>query len=147
MINKEQASQAIKFLASLKEKLGPILEEEGPLETKFKKIGVRVKNEILPIAWNFIKNIFSSRNVFSEDVDILSFEKLVEISKCYIVEGANEVAALKQFNEDTFYIYLAYCKDRNLIDEDKNKYVIIKADGLSKEVKELFSESDLIILN
>lgn len=81
-----------------------------------------------------------------EEVEMLTVEKIVEISKQHMVANSNEVVAYKPLEKDTFKVYLAYATDRELLPEEENHYVVIEADGLSKDVKELFSESDVVIL-
>lgn len=53
---------------------------------------------------------------------------------------------MKTKQEDGYFIYLAYSKDRKLLPVANNKYLIIKAQALAKEVEDLFAESELIIL-
>lgn len=44
------------------------------------------------------------------------------------------------------YINLAYGKDQELLEKDKNKFIILKVDALSTEVLNMFEESELVIL-
>lgn len=139
----ELAKPIADSLAKLKEQFLPTL---GKNEELIKNLGKKVKEEIVPMASEFFKNLFGTDNIFVEKTDILTIEKIVEISKKYLVEGSDEVAAYKQLKDDTFFVYLAYCKDGDLIAEEANKYIIIEADGLAKDVKELFVESDIVVL-
>ena len=85
-------------------------------------------------------------DVAFEDVELLTMNKIVEVAKQHIVPNSNEVVVFKTMKEDSFFVYIAYAKDRDLLPQEENCYVVIKADGLSKEVKELFAESEVVIL-
>ncbi len=87
-----------------------------------------------------------SSNTKLESIDTLDKSKLVEIAKKYIVSGATEVAAYKSETEDAYVVYLAYTNNRELLDADRNCYVIIKSNALAKDVAKLFGEEKLIIL-
>ena len=83
---------------------------------------------------------------FGKEVDVLDMPTLVDFAKKYIVKSSNETVAMKVMQDDCYFIYLAYSKDRQLLPTQDNKYVIIKAQTLAKEVEELFAESELVIL-
>lgn len=80
-----------------------------------------------------------------EFLDKATFMQHAMNCKC---AGANGLAALTRLDADGKggYIYLANVKDRDLIAMENNKYVIIKADLISAEVKELWDNCNLIIL-
>lgn len=44
------------------------------------------------------------------------------------------------------YINLAYGKDQELLEKDKNKFIILKAEALSADLLNMFEESELVIL-
>ena len=144
----ESERTAADIIAMLKEKWSPILGfEEKELLDRIKKLGGKIENDVIPMVSSFFKNLFSSKNITSVNEEFLTLPRLVEISKKYIVEYATEAAAYKQMKDETFFVYLAYCKDGELISQESNHYVIIKSEGLSKEVKDLFANSDLVVLN
>ena len=109
----------------------------------------KVKVAYLPILQELIKNFMNETefDIFGEEVTSLTIEQLVNIAKKYMVSDANEIVVIKKQESDATILYLSYAKDRELIERGKNKYIIIKATELTKEVSELFTESDLIILN
>ena len=109
----------------------------------------KVKVAYLPILQELIKNFMNETefDIFGEEVTTLTIEQLVNIAKKYMVSDANEIVVIKKQESDATILYLSYAKDRELIERGKNKYIIIKATELTKEVSELFTESDLIILN
>ena len=86
-------------------------------------------------------------DIFGEEEEILTLARLTETAKKYLVKGSDEVVVLKQQETEGILIYLSYAKNRELLPRGENKYIIIKAKELSDDVKELFNESDLIILN
>lgn len=85
-------------------------------------------------------------NFVVKDVEFLNSQKLLEFAKENIVNGSNEVYAIKKQKGNSFFVYLAYGKDKVPFEQDKNKYVIIKAEGLSADILNLFTESELVIL-
>ena len=109
----------------------------------------KVKVAYLPILQELLKNFMNETeiDIFGEEVTTLTIEQLVNIAKKYMVSDANEIVVIKKQESDATILYLSYAKDRELIERGKNKYIIIKATELTKEVSELFTESDLIILN
>lgn len=109
----------------------------------------KVKVAYLPILQELIQNFMNETefDIFGEEVTSLTIEQLVNIAKKYMVSGANEIIVIKKQESDATILYLSYAKDRELIERGKNKYIIIKATELTNEVSELFTESDLIILN
>lgn len=113
-----------------------------------KKGFLKIKDSLIPFFEKFISNFkkASATNIFNEEIEFLTMERLIEIAQKHMVANSNEVAAFKEMKDEAFFIYLAYSKDRELIEEKDNHYVIIKSEGLSKDVKNLFNESDLIIL-
>lgn len=121
--------------------------------------GIVVEETLRPLAEEFMKRLtelFSNsendqdlpQNMKVYDVDIVSKDKLVEIARECIVPNCNEVAAMKKNGKGyECTIYLAYSKDKELLPQEKNFYVIINAKELSKSVDELFGKNELIILN
>jgi len=82
------------------------------------------------------------------DVDVITKEKLVEIARECIVPNCNEVVAMKKNGRGyERIIYLAYSKNKELLPQEKNFYVIINAKETSKSVDDLFGKYELIILN
>ncbi|MCR5568054.1 MAG: hypothetical protein K6G31_02140 [Paludibacteraceae bacterium] len=107
-----------------------------------------VKNDYAPLLNDFIKNMSGEIKgiAVGKEVEVLDMNTLVEFSKKYIVANCNEIVAINTMKDGESYVYLAYSKDRNLLPIENNKYLIIKAKSLSKEVESLFEESSLVIL-
>lgn len=127
----------------------------------------RLKDEVMP-EWDkakqemmkcyqqakadFLKKISvtSKDNMTVYEVDTLTSREMLQYAKNHIVKGANMVAAFKQqgiINEkEVAFVYLSYGKGRELLADENNHYVIIKAKQLEQDVLNLFIESDLVIL-
>lgn len=107
-----------------------------------------VKNDYAPLLNDFIKNMSGEIKgiAVGKEMEVLDMNTLVEFSKKYIVANCNEIVAINTMKDGESYVYLAYSKDRNLLPIENNKYLIIKAKSLSKEVESLFEESSLVIL-
>ena len=112
------------------------------------KIVDEVKKEYVPLLDDFVKNLKGDIKgvALGKEVDVLDMQALVSFAKNYIVSESNEIVAMKTKQEDGYFIYLAYSKDRKLLPVANNKYLIIKAQALAKEVEDMFAESELIIL-
>ena len=118
-----------------------------------------VDTTLKPLAEEFtriLNELFGDQDVPQElpknmkvyDVDVISKDKLVEIARECMVPNCNEVAAMKKNGKGyECIIYLAYSKDKELLPQEKNFYVIINAKESSKSVDELFGKTELIILN
>lgn len=138
---------------SLFEAAMPLVEkiiEQGVeiLRKKGEDIIHEVTEEYLPLVEDFIKNMTGEiqGKAFGKEVDVLDMVTLVDFAKKYIVNGSNEIVAIRSKEADGYFIYLAYSQDRELIEMDKNRYLIIKAKQLADDVNQLFNESELIIL-
>lgn len=138
---------------SLFEAAMPLVEkiiEQGVeiLRKKGEEIIHEVTEEYLPLVEDFIKNMTGEiqGKAFGKEVDVLDMVTLVDFAKKYIVNGSNEIVAIRSKETDGYFIYLAYSQDRELIEIDKNRYLIIKAKQLADDVNQLFNESELIIL-
>ena len=138
---------------SLFEAVMPMVEkiiEQGIeiLRKKGEEIIHDVTEEYLPLVEDFIKNMTGEikGKAFGKEVDVLDLATLIDFAKKYIVNGSNEIVAIRSKEADGYFIYLAYSQDRELIEMDKNRYLIIKAKQLADDVNQLFNESELIIL-
>lgn len=79
--------------------------------------------------------------------ELLKRADLVKIARENIVAGSNQVlAAINKEEKSAYYVYMAYARDREMIPQEKNTYVIIKAEALAKDIEDLFDGKELIIL-
>ena len=110
--------------------------------------------------------------VVSEEFDLLNRDNLIEVAKEHIVPGSNAIAVM-QCNYhgkgrkiiDLFcktdlsdvvesardlatekMICICYLSDDEIIEKSKNCFINIRAKHLSKDVSELFTDGDLVIL-
>lgn len=73
--------------------------------------------------------------------DTLTKDVFLDIIKKNAVKGASGMAVIYK-KDDLDVFYLASVKDKELIDEANNKFVVVKvADGVKKEVKEMFASA------
>ena len=63
-----------------------------------------------------------------------------------VVPVVIEVYVWKKAYESGIYINLAYGKDQELLEKDKNKFIILKVEALSADLLSMFEESELVIL-
>ena len=137
-VNSESLKQ---ILEMLRDALEPIIRD------KIEEVKVKIKDEYIPKLKEFVEDILKSKNVKYESVDVLSKSDLISLIRLNRVNGSDGVAAFKQQKDEKMFVYLAYCKDRDLLPEETNCYIVIEANFLNDDVNELFNESDLIILN
>lgn len=121
----------------------------GSLADKAKDFAKKIPEALLPLFENMTTALKKAIkfNTFGLEVDELTMEQFVEFIKNHIVKGCNQSVAIKCVEEDGIFIYVTFAHDRELLPEDKNKTLIIKAKTLASEVSELFGENELIILN
>lgn len=118
------------------------------LKRKGREIINEVKKEYLPLVDVFIKNLTGEikDKAFGKEVDILDMGTIIDFAKEYIVDGSNEIVAIRKKEADGWFLYMAYSRDRELIDVEKNNFLIIKANSLAEDVYNMFEESELVIL-
>ena len=134
--------QIIDVFKSLFEEIVPVVIEEGK-----KAIGEIAKNTKEQVN-EFIEelNIEKEVDVDFREIELLNSSKLITLAKENIVDGANEVYVWKKAYKSGVYINLAYGKDQELLEKDKNKFIILKAEALGADLLNMFKESELVIL-
>ena len=132
--------QIIDIFKNLFEEVGPVVIEEGKkaLDEIAKNTKAQVKE--------FIERLNTEVAVDYIKVELLNSTKLIALAKENTVDGANEVYVWKKTYKNGMYINLAYGKDQNLLEKDKNKFIILEAEALSADLLNMFEESELIIL-
>lgn len=137
------------------EQVAPYLKEQ--FFKSVEQLGIWAKEKISSIDWEKkIDDLFSGPFFpeIPENVKITKVEKelmnkanLIEIAKQNIVPNSNEVLAmLNDKGKNAYYLYLAYSKDKEMLPQEENNYVIIKAEGVTKDLQSLFDGHELIIL-
>ena len=124
------------------------MEQKAPELMKWGENLLKTVGEKYPMVGqliNDVKNGFGGC-VFGEAVDVLQKSDMVTFAKRYMVYGANEVVAIHKKEQDGDVVYLSYSKDRELMPEKQNHFVILKANALSEELQNLFRESEIIVL-
>lgn len=134
--------QIIDVFKSLFEEVVPVVIEEGK-----KAIGEIAENTREQVN-EFIEELNTEKEVDVDfrEIELLNSSKLITLAKENIVDGANEVYVWKKAYKSGMYINLAYGKDQELLEKDKNKFIILKAEALSADLLNMFEESELVIL-
>lgn len=138
MINANK--QIIDIFKNLFEEVGPVVIEEG--KKAMDEIAKNTKEQVK----EFIERLNTEVAVDYRKVELLNSTKLIALAKENTVDGANEVYVWKKTYKNGMYINLAYGKDQNLLEKDKNKFIILEAEALSADLLNMFEESELIIL-
>lgn len=130
----------IDIFKNLFEEVGPVVIEEG--KKAMDEIAKNTKEQVK----EFIERLNTEVAVDYIKVELLNSTKLIALAKENTVDGANEVYVWKKTYKNGMYINLAYGKDQNLLEKDKNKFIILEAEALSADLLNMFEESELIIL-
>ena len=134
--------QIIDVFKSLFEEVVPVVIEEG--KKAIDEITKNTKEQVN----EFIEELNTEKveNVDFREVELLNSSKLITLAKENIVDGANEVYVWKKAYKSGVYINLAYGKDQELLEKDKNTFIILKAEALGADLLNMFKESELVIL-
>lgn len=82
-----------------------------------------------------------------EECEMLTKDDFVAIIKAHKAANCDSNVAYKKMNEDgSFQIVITYLKDGDFLPADENVNIFINCEGLSKEMKELFDDKELIIV-
>ena len=134
--------QIIDVFKSLFEEIVPVVIEEG--QKAIDEIAKNTKEQVN----EFVEELNTEKEVDVDfrEIELLNSSKLITLAKENIVDGANEVYVWKKAYESGIYINLAYGKDQELLEKDKNKFIILKAEALGADLLNMFKESELVIL-
>ena len=134
--------QIIDVFKSLFKEVVPVVIEEG--KKAIDEITKNTKEQVN----EFIEELNTEKEVDVDfrELELLNSSKLITLAKENIVDGANEVYVWKKAYKSGVYINLAYGKDQELLEKDKNKFIILKAEALGADLLNMFKESELVIL-
>ena len=134
--------QIIDVFKSLFEEIVPVVIEEG--KKAIDEIAKNTKEQVN----EFVEELNTEKEVDVDfrEIELLNSSKLITLAKEHIVDGANEVYVWKKAYKSGVYINLAYGKDQELLEKDKNKFIILKAEALGADLLNMFKESELVIL-
>ena len=127
---------------SLFEEIVPVVIEEG--KKAIDEIAKNTKEQVN----EFVEELNTEKEVDVDfrEIELLNSSKLITLAKENIVDGANEVYVWKKAYKSGVYLNLAYGKDQELLEKDKNKFIILKAEALGADLLNMFKESELVIL-
>ena len=134
--------QIIDVFKSLFKEVVPVVIEEG--KKAIDEIAKNTKEQVN----EFVEELNTEKEVDVDfrEIELLNSSKLITLAKENIVDGANEVYVWKKAYKSGVYINLAYGKDQELLEKDKNKFIILKAEALGADLLNMFKESELVIL-
>ena len=134
--------QIIDVFKSLFEEVVPVIIEEG--KKAIDEIAKNTKEQVN----EFVEELNTEKEVDVDfrEIELLNSSKLITLAKENIVDGSNEVYVWKKTYKSDMYVNLAYGKDQELLEKDKNKFIILKAEALGADLLNMFKESELVIL-
>lgn len=142
IINKSMIDGVVESLKPLAdEALNYLKQNAGDLISK-------VTAEVAPVFEGLVKNLTGEMKgiAYGKEVDQLDLATLVKFAKDHIVKDSNEIVVMRMKEADSNFIYIVYSRDRELLPNDVNRYLIIKTKTMAQEVEDLFMDSELIIL-
>ncbi len=98
---------------------------------------------------DFSKNEGDSPVVFREDVDVLNFSRIEDISNIYRPEEANELVGRCYFFEEDIDMVLciSYLKDGQLLPNAQNKFIVVSVSkAISPETEFLLKDLSNVFL-
>lgn len=80
------------------------------------------------------------------DIEYLTMDKLVQNIKENTVPDSDEVAAILRKGKKKNYLYTAFLKNGELLPVESNKYLILVADAVARDLESQFDGNELIVL-
>lgn len=111
--------------------------------------GTKLNDEYIPLAkkWVRISKDAILTPCIEEECEMLTKDDFIAIIKAHKVANCDSNVAYKKMNKDgSFQIVITYLKDGDFLPTNENVNIFINCDGLSKEMKELFDDKELIIV-
>lgn len=136
-----------KPLVDLAKKAGPFLKELA--DTFFESLIQDLKSGKInyeTVRDQFLNPQLAKADIKVIDIDYLTPDKLVQNIKDNTVPDSNEVAALLRKSRKKNYLYTAFLKDGELLPVENNKYLIIVADAIARDLENQFDGNELIVL-
>ena len=119
------------------------------LQSWLENAGTKLNNEYIPLAKEWVrigKNSILTPCV-EEECELLTKDDFVAIIKAHKVVGCDSNIAYKKMKKDgSFQVVISYLKDGDFLPAENNVNIFINCDGMSKEMKEMFSDKELIII-
>lgn len=119
------------------------------LQSWLEHAGEIITREYIPLAEKWVK---AGKDVLSTPCielqrELLTKDEFISIVKENKVVGCDSNVAYKKMNKDgSFQIVVTFLKGEEFLPADRNINIFINCEGLSKDMKELFNENDLIIM-
>lgn len=119
------------------------------LKSCLEKTGTKLNDECIPLVkkWLEIGRDVILTPCIEEECEMLTKDDFVAIIKAHKAASCDSNVAYKKMNKDgSFQIVITYLKDGDFLPANENVNVFINCEGLSKEMKELFDDKELIIV-
>lgn len=119
------------------------------LQSWLERTGTKLNNDYIPLAKKRVeigKDVILTPCV-EEECELLSKDEFIAIIKTHKVPNCDGNIAYKKMNKDgSFQIVITYLKDGEFLPAKDNVNIFVKCEGLSKEMKEMFNNQDLIVV-
>lgn len=87
-----------------------------------------------------------AKSTVIEQTEFLKLPDLKSLIQARQPEGCNGVVCAKYETSNEIHLYVTFAKDGTVLDNSKNLLIIIRTEGISKEIKSLFGDNNLILL-
>lgn len=119
------------------------------LKSCLEKTETKLNDEYIPLVkkWLEIGRDVILTPYIEEKCEMLTKDDFVSIIRAHKVANCDSNVAYKKMNKDgSFQIVITYLKDGDFLPAKENVNIFINCEGLSKEMKDLFDDKELIIV-
>lgn len=86
------------------------------------------------------------KNIIVEKTEFVTLDDIRDIVQAHKPAACDGIVIAKKFTKEDVMLFLTFVKGRTLLDNSINAYIIIKAEAMSKELKKIFGDNNVIIL-
>lgn len=119
------------------------------LESWLENTETKLNDKYIPLAkeWMKIGKDAILTPCVEEELELLTKDDFVSIIRKHKVVGCDSNIAYKKMNRDgSFQIVVSYLKDGEFLPANQNVNIFINCEGLSKDMKDMFNDRELIVV-
>lgn len=105
-----------------------------------------IKEKFSPTYKELVEQLKLAKQVVVIDEKIITMKAIIAAARNNMISGATEIVALKEVTEEEKMVWLTFSDKRELLPQEKNKYIVIRGESFDEEVEKLFENEKLIIL-
>jgi len=142
--NKTWRSDMIKKLS---DGLDDFMKTNGKeIKEKATEVINNIKEKFGPTYKALVEQLKLATQVVVIDEKIITMNAIIAAARNNMISGATEIVALKEVIEEEKMVWLTFSDKRELLPQEKNKYIVIRGESFDEEVEKLFENENLVIL-